>query len=92
MQLKQLDEELLILLNSEENLLEKDKIMSKLEEIKKTHDINEKISKFDETTKRLNDTMNEYKPISKMESRIFFALDSLFNKLFIIGQFFQLLV
>ena len=66
--------------------------MSRLEEIKKTHDINEKISKFDEIMKRLNDTMNEYKPISIMESRIFFALDSLFNKLFIIGQFFQLLV
>lgn len=65
--------------------------MSRLEEIKKTHDINEKISKSDEVMKRLNDTMNEYKPISKMESRIFFTLDSLFNKLFIIGQFFQLL-
>ena len=65
--------------------------MSKLEEIKKTHDINEKISKFDEVMKRLNDTMNEYKPISIMRSRIFFALDSLFNKLFIIGQCFQLL-
>ena len=37
--------------------------MSRLEEIKKTHDINEKISKFDEIMKRLNDTMNEYKPI-----------------------------
>ena len=66
--------------------------MSRLEEIKKTHDINEKISKSDEVIKRLNDTMNEYNPISIMESRIFFALDSLFNKLFIIGQFFQLLV
>ena len=37
--------------------------MSRLEEIKKTHDINEKISKSDEVMKRLNDTMNEFKPI-----------------------------
>ena len=38
--------------------------MSRLEEIKKTHNINEKISKFDEVMKILQDTMNEYNPIS----------------------------
>ena len=78
LQLRQLEEDLLSALNSEGNLLENDKVMSRLEDIKKkSHDISEEINKSDEVMNQLQSTMNEYMPIATMGSRIFFALDSL---------------
>ena len=78
LQLRQLEEDLLTALNSEGNLLENDKVMSRLEEIKKkSHDISIEVSKSEDIMRELETTMNEYMPIATMSSRIFFALDSL---------------
>ena len=78
LQLRQLEEDLLTALNSEGNLLENDKVMSRLEEIKKkSYDISIEVSKSEDIMKELETTMNEYMPIATMSSRIFFALDSL---------------
>ena len=77
-QLRQLEEDLLTALNSEGNLLENDKVMSQLEEIKKkSHDISIEVSKSEDVMKDLETTMNEYAPIATKSSRIFFALDTL---------------
>ena len=63
-QLRQLEEDLLNALNSEGNLLENDKVMTQLEEIKKkSYDISIEVSKSE--------------PIANKSSRIFFALDTL---------------
>ena len=78
LQLRELEENLLQALNSEGNLLENDKVMSRLEEIKKkSHDINLEVAKSEDVMRELETTMNEYMPIATMASRIFFALDSL---------------
>ena len=78
LQLRQLEEDLLKALNSEGNLLENDKVMSRLEEIKtKSHDISIEVSKSETIMKDLETTMNEYSPIATKTSRIFFALDTL---------------
>ena len=77
-QLRQLEEDLLKALNSEGNLLENDKVMSRLEEIKtKSHDISEEVAKSENVMKELETTMNQYSPIANKSSRIFFALDTL---------------
>ena len=77
-QLRQLEEDLLTALNSEGNLLENDKVMSRLEEIKKkSGEISIEVSKSEDIMKDLETTMNEYSPIATKSSRIFFALDSL---------------
>ena len=77
-QLRQLEEDLLNALNSEGNLLENDKVMSRLEEIKKkSHDISIEVSKSEDIMRDLETTMNEYEPIATKSSRIFFALDTL---------------
>ena len=78
LQLRQLEEDLLQALNSEGNLLENDKVMSRLEEIKKkSQDISIEVSKSEDIMKDLETTMNEYSPIANKSSRIFFALDTL---------------
>ena len=77
-QLRQLEEDLLTALNSEGNLLENDKVMSRLEEIKKkSSDISAEVAKSESIMRDLETTMNEYAPIATKSSRIFFALDTL---------------
>ena len=77
-QLRQLEEDLLKALNSEGNLLENDKVMSRLEDIKKkSHDISIEVSKSEDVMRELETTMNEYSPIANKSSRIFFALVTL---------------
>ena len=66
------------LIHLEGNLLENDKVMSRLEEIKtKSHDISEEVAKSENIMKELETTMNQYSPIANKSSRIFFALDTL---------------
>ena len=77
-QLRQLEEDLLTALNSEDNLLENNEVMTRLEEIKKkSFEISEEVSKSEDIMKELESTMNEYAPLANKASRIFFALDSL---------------
>jgi len=77
-QLRELEESLLTALNSEGNLLENDKVMSKLEDIKKkSYDISQEVNKTEDIMRELEITTNEYLPIANMASRVFFALDSL---------------
>ena len=77
-QLRQLEEDLLNALNSEGNLLENDKVMTQLEEIKKkSYDISIEVSKSEDVMRELEKTMDEYTPIANKSSRIFFALDTL---------------
>lgn len=77
-QLRELEESLLAALNSEGNLLENDKVMSQLENIKKkSSEITEKVSKTEEIMKDLEITSNEYMPIASMSSKIFFSMASL---------------
>ena len=77
-QLRQLEEDLLQALNSEGNLLENDKVMTRLEEIKKkSQEISIEVSKSEDIMRDLENTMNQYSPIANKSSRIFFALDTL---------------
>ena len=77
-QLRELEDSLLQALNSEGSILENDKVMSRLEEIKnKSILINNEVSKTEEIMRELELVTNEYLPISNMASRIFFTLDSL---------------
>ena len=77
-QLRQLEEDLLQALNSEGNLLENDKVMTRLEEIKKkSHEISIEVSKSEDIMRDLETTMNQYSPTANKASRIFFALDTL---------------
>jgi dynein heavy chain 1, cytosolic len=78
LQLRELEENLLTALNSEGNLLENDKVMSQLEEIKKkSSEITKEVSRTEDVMRELETTTNEYLPIATMASRIFFALESL---------------
>jgi dynein heavy chain 1 len=78
LQLRELEDNLLTALNSEGNLLENDKVMSRLEEIKKkSSDISKEVSKTEDIMRDLETTTNEYLPIATMASRIFFAMETL---------------
>ena len=77
-EVNQAKEDLLQALNSEGNLLENDKVMTRLEEIKKkSHEISIEVSKSEDVMRDLESTMNQYSPIANKSSRIFFALDTL---------------
>jgi len=77
-QLRELEENLLAALNSEGNLLENDKVMGRLEEIKiKSAEISKEVSRTDEIMEELQITANEYSPVSSMASKVYFTLDSL---------------
>lgn len=87
LQLRELEENLLQALNSEGNLLENDKVMSRLEEIKKkSSDINLEVAKSEDVMRELETMMNEYLPIATMASRIYFGLESL-DKIFYLYKF-----
>lgn len=83
-QLRELEESLLVALNSEGNLLENDKVMSQLENIKlKSTEITEKVSKTEEVMQTLEATANEYLPIASMSSKIYFSMESMENILYL---------
>jgi len=86
-QLRELEDSLLQALSSEGSILENDKVMSRLEEIKnKSILINKEVSKTEEVMMELEQVTNEYLPISNMASRMFFTLDNL-NSIHYLYQF-----
>jgi len=77
-QLMELEESLLVALNSEGNLLENEKVLSTLEVIKnKSIEISKEVAKTEDVRRELETTTNEYIPIANTASRMFFCLDSL---------------
>ena len=83
-QLRELEESLLVALNSEGNLLDNNKVMGQLETIKlKSMEISEKVKKTEDIMRDLEVTSNEYLPIAKMSSKIFFSMESLESILYL---------
>ncbi|MCQ2815661.1 MAG: AAA family ATPase [archaeon] len=77
-QIRNLEEELLVALNSEGNIIENEKVMTQLETIKKkSKEISDKIAESESKMADFDATLDEYKPLAAMSSKIYFALDSM---------------